>query len=73
MLVEELIIELQKLDPKLQVIGAGYRGGYVDINSAETVKIAVNSENAWYYDTIDAQNNYIGLENYKPQDAVFLG
>lgn len=73
MLVEQLILELQKLDPKLPVIGAGYRGGYVDINHTETVKIAVNSEGAWYYDTLDAEENYSGLAEYVVKDAVFVG
>ena len=47
--VGKLIAELQKLDPTLRVVGAGYEGGYYDVTIADPFEIALNVNTEWYY------------------------
>jgi len=52
MTVQELINQLQQLNPSLEVYVNGYEGGYDDIKKAELVRVCkdfyVADEN-WYY------------------------
>lgn len=76
MLVEELIQQLQALDPKLPVIRNGYEGGYCDIERIDTTKIALNVNEAWYYGPHESADDYKVQENldkYIVVDAVFVG
>lgn len=75
MTVEELIAELQKHDPKLQVIRSGYEGGVDDIDCVSAAKIALNVNTEWYYgkhETVDSMS-YRDLTNYTQVDAVYIG
>ena len=50
MTVEELIIELQKLDPTLEVYLNGYEGGYDDLREIEPIHICRDFyTEEWYY------------------------
>jgi hypothetical protein len=75
MLVEELIRELQKLDPKLQVITSGYEGGVDDIAGVSLTKIALNVNTEWYYGKHEIVDNmgYRDLSEYTQVDAVYIG
>ena len=76
MLVEELIQQLQALDPKLPVVGNGYEGGYCDLKHVGLQKIALNVNSAWYYGAHEAADDYKVQENldkYIVVDAVFIG
>lgn len=74
--IEQLIEELQKYDPKLPAILAGYEGGYLDIDTVVTQKIALNVNEAWYYGPHELVDDYSvkdNLDNYTVVDAVFIG
>jgi len=74
MTVEELIAELQKHDPKLQVIISGYEGGVDDIGCVIPQKIALNVNTEWYYgkhETVDHMS-YRDLTQYAQADAVYI-
>lgn len=75
MLVEELIAELQKFDPKLQVIRSGYEGGVDDIDCVREMKIALNVNDEWYYGAHEPveQLTYLDLSQYKQTNAVYIG
>ena len=82
MLVSELIQELQKLDPKLQVIRAVYDGGVAEAEVVMLTTIALNAnpETNWWqgpHEVIDdnyvADNSYRDLTQCKRVDAVFIG
>ena len=75
MLVEELIAELQKFDPKLRVIRSGYEGGLEDADFVGLKKIALNVNTEWYYgkhEPVDAFG-YQDLSTYTQVDAVYIG
>lgn len=75
MLVEELIAELQKYDPKALVIRAGYEGGVTEITLINSTKIALNVNTEWYYgehETVDHMS-YKDLTAFTQVDAVYVG
>ena len=75
MLVEDLIAELQKYDPKALVIRAGYEGGVAEISTINSTKIALNVNTAWYYgehETVDYMS-YRDLSSFTQVDAVYVG
>ena len=47
--IRELIDELQKHDPEMRVVTAGYEGGYCDLSGFEEIKINLDVNNEWYY------------------------
>jgi hypothetical protein len=50
MTVQQLIDQLQKLDPNLRVFTKGYEGGYEDIDLPSTVReFKLNYHTEWYY------------------------
>ena len=53
MTVQELINQLQTLDPKLEVYVNGYEGGYDDISKTELVRVCkgfyADDDLCWYY------------------------
>jgi hypothetical protein len=50
MTVQELIEQLQTLDPDLHVFTNGYEGGYEDVVSVGSAKeIALDVHTEWYY------------------------
>ena len=73
MLVEELIAELQKYDPKLLVITRGYEGGFEEIENTLHSKIALNVNEAWYYGPHESADDYKVTEKHTIVDAVFIG
>jgi len=82
MLVSELIQELQKLDPKLQVIRAGYDGGVTDIEHVllTTIALNANTEEHWWLgphevidDSYDVDNSYRDFTQLTKVQAVFIG
>jgi len=49
MKVKELIEELQKHDPEIMVVVAGYEGGYDEISGARDIRLKLNAHTEWYY------------------------
>ena len=52
MTVQELINQLQNLDPTLEVYVNGYEGGYDDISKTEPVRVCKGfylADECWYY------------------------
>ena len=49
MKVKDLIEALQKLDPELMVVRAGYEGGVTEINQVTITRVALNVNEEWYY------------------------
>ncbi len=50
MTISELIEQLQKLDPSLEVYINGYEGGYDDVEKIEHIEVCRNFyEDDWYY------------------------
>jgi hypothetical protein len=48
--VSELIEQLQKLDPSLEVYVTGYEGGYDDVEKMEHIEVCKNFYyDEWYY------------------------
>jgi hypothetical protein len=47
--LEELIEQLKKYPPEMQVVVAGYEGGYNDISLIKTCAISINKNKDWYY------------------------
>ena len=49
MKVKELIKELQKHDPEIMVVVAGYEGGYDEISGVGEIRLKYNAHTEWYY------------------------
>jgi len=50
MIVQELIDQLQKLDPNLRVFTKGYEGGYEDVNfNGRICDFKLDYHEWWYY------------------------
>ena len=49
MTVADLIKELEKLDPTLNVFVKGYEGGYNDARIGDVRDVALNVHSEWYY------------------------
>lgn len=49
MKIRELINQLQKLDPELDVVLRGYEGGYYDKLSVTPITIVPDVHTEWYY------------------------
>ena len=50
MTVQELITELQQLDPNARVFRHGYEGGYDDVNKiSPDVEMALDIYDSWYF------------------------
>jgi hypothetical protein len=72
MTVQELIEQLQTLDPDLHVFTNGYEGGYEDVVSVGDAKeIALNYHNEWWYG--DHEDAYVvDRENYTIVKGIIL-
>ena len=50
MTVQELITQLQQLDPNTKVFRHGYEGGFDDVNTiSPEVEMALNVNDSWYF------------------------
>jgi len=50
MTVQELITQLQQLDPNIRVFRHGYEGGYHDVSYiSPEEEIALNVNDSWYF------------------------
>lgn len=50
MTVQELITQLQQLDPNTKVFRHGYEGGYDDVNNISLeVEMALDVNDSWYF------------------------
>jgi len=70
MKVIDLIELLQKFDPSLPVMVAGYEGGYSVVDGiVEPRTFVENVNNAWYYGPHDLDNEYLDQKQhgYKPR------
>lgn len=48
--ISELILQLQQLDPTLEVYVNGYEGGYDDVKKIEHIEVCRNFySDEWYY------------------------
>ena len=57
MTVQELITQLQQLDPNARVFRHGYEGGYDDVNSISLdVEMALNVSDSWYFGSHERVN-----------------
>ena len=53
MTVKELIIEMEKLDPKMQVMVRGYEGGYNEVKKISMLEVVEQEEKLWWYGDYD--------------------
>ena len=51
MKIKELIKLLEKEDPEMRVVLAGYEGGLNDVYKLEKLKIRLDANSEWYYGT----------------------
>jgi len=75
MKVKDLIAALHAMDPEHMVVIPGYEGGVTELIGLNTVTIALNVHDEWYYGEHDVVHRGDGrpyLEHEKAQ-AVLLG
>jgi hypothetical protein len=73
MTVEELIIELQKLDPTLEVYLNGYEGGYDDLREIEPIHICRDFYiKEWYYGNHEKHDMVSTPSSYTQSRGILL-
>lgn len=73
MKIKELIKKLETLDPELHIFVDGYEGGFSDIIISDTVKIALNVNEEYYYGDHELASRLDNNKNkYEIVEAVIL-
>ncbi len=75
MKIKDLIKELQKHDPEMQVIRSGYEGGVDFVSKIQCYEVALDVNGDWWYGkheiiTHDLQREE--LRNYEKTQAVLI-
>jgi hypothetical protein len=75
MKIKDLIKELQKHDPEMQVIRSGYEGGVDFVSKTQCYEVALDVNGDWWYGkheiiTHDLQREE--LRNYEKTQAVLI-
>jgi len=76
MKIKDLIVELQKYDPEMQVIRSGYEGGVEFVAHVHCHEVALDVNTDWWYGKheviyadLDKSKDY---ENHKKTQAVLI-
>lgn len=75
MKVKDLIKELQKFEPEMQIVRSGYEGGVDFIARAVAVEIALDVHTEWYYgqhEVIDSKRDE-EYHRYKKTQVIHIG
>lgn len=71
MKIKELIEQLEKLDPELEVFIRGYEGGVDELNKISDVKdIVLNVNNEWYYGKHEIIEEYNKSKRFKNVEVI---
>ena len=75
MKVKELIKELSKLDPDLNVYVSGYEGGFLDVEAAVKNRIVRNyhNEETWWYGPHELVEIADSYQVEKSEDGIIIG
>ena len=76
MKVKELIKELSKLDPNLNVYVSGYEGGYNDVTELSNDRMVRNyhkPEDWWYGPHEIVESVYDSYQIEKSEDGIIIG
>ena len=76
MKVKELIKELSKLDPDLNVYVSGYEGGYVDVEGVSKDRMVRDyhrTEEWWYGSHELVESVYDSYQIEKSEDGIIIG
>jgi hypothetical protein len=75
MKIKDLIAELQKEDPEMQVVRSGYEGGVEFVSRVICYEVALNVNTDWWYGTHELVVHDVHREefkNYEKTQAVYI-
>mgnify|MGYP003335639725 CR=1 FL=1 len=75
MKVKELINELEKRDPNLNVYISGYEGGYNDVEGLSVERMVRNyhNEETWWYGSHELVEVVDSYQIEKSEDGIIIG
>jgi hypothetical protein len=76
MKIKDLIQELQKHDPEMQVVRSGYEGGVEFVSSLRSYEVALDVNTDWWYGKHELVIHDLQreeLKDYEKTQAVFIG
>jgi len=65
MKIKDLILELQKHDPEMQVVRSGYEGGVDFVANVRCHELALNVNEDWWYGPHELVIHDLQREDYK--------
>jgi hypothetical protein len=75
MKIKDLIKELQKHDPEMQVVRSGYEGGVEFVSSIRCCEVALDVNTDWWYGTHELVIHDLQkeeLKDYTKTQAVYI-
>lgn len=75
MKIKDLIKELQKFDPEMQVVRSGYEGGVEFVSRLQAYEVALDVNGDWWYGKHELVIHDLQREEYRNHDktqAVFV-
>jgi hypothetical protein len=76
MKIKDLIAELQKHDPEMQVVRSGYEGGVEFVSRVLCYEVAIDVNTDWWYGKHELIRHDLDKEAYESHQktqAVFIG
>jgi hypothetical protein len=70
MKIKDLISELQKLDPEMQVVKSGYEGGVDFVSRLLCYEIALDVNTEWWYGKHELVVHDTQREDYKDYEKI---
>jgi hypothetical protein len=70
MKIKDLISELQKLDPEMQVVKSGYEGGVEFVSRLLCYEVALDVNTEWWYGKHELVVHDIQREDYKDYEKI---
>jgi hypothetical protein len=70
MKIKDLISELQKLDPEMQVVKSGYEGGVDFVSRLLCYEVALDVNTEWWYGKHELVVHDIQREDYKDYEKI---
>jgi hypothetical protein len=70
MKIKDLISELQKLDPEMQVVKSGYEGGVEFVSRLLCYEVALDVNTEWWYGKHELVVHDIQREDYKDYTKI---
>jgi len=75
MKIKDLIVELQKHDPEMQVVRSGYEGGVEFVSSLRCYEVALDVNEDWWYGKHELVIHDLQreeLKDYQKTQAVYI-